>query len=643
MTVAGVRAIRFFNGIGPKVLSNCALRKFPTDAASSRDAPSLAEKSMDDTNRTSERADIREYLRPLLRRWWLILGIAAAVAAVTYFHFSSKPPRYTASTNMLIQAASLNSVITGQFNYGGDPERNANNQAALVQSEAVAERVAKKLGYRGDPRALLGAVSVNPVEKTDFIQVSATAASSQLAANLANEFARAFRFIHAAEAKAEAARTAEATRKQMEKLPPDSREYDLLASKVERLQVLQDLPAANVRLLDEAVPPAADQGPDPVRNAIFGFVVALLLAGGAAYALESLDRRIRRSSDVEPLYGTPVLTELPHARETSASVDGRLSLPRPLTEGFRALRTNLQLKSSLEPRLGGEELRSILVASAIAGEGKSTVVRNLAIAYREAGVDVVVVDADLRKPTLSRMMVEDPTPGLLEVLTGAVSLEEALRPVELHVEGLATISRVQQAMQDVQEPEPVATVAAPPAPYPHSPVRQQSALRRLIGGAHHASPAASVSSPAVASDHVANGNGHSNGNGSGGKLLLLPSGAPPADPGAVLASKRFRVLLGELADRHDIVLIDSSPLLPVSDALAVLSIVDGVVLTSRVGVTTRGAARHVTQTIRRVPGVDILGVVANDVKLSEGQHYGYYGHYGHYGDYGSTGKSSRGG
>jgi Mrp family chromosome partitioning ATPase len=214
------------------------------------------------------------------------------------------------------------------------------------------------------------------------------------------------------------------------------------------------------------------------------------------------------------------------------------------------------------------------------------------------------------------------------------------------VEGLATISRVQQAMQNVQEPEPVATTAAPPAPYPHSAGRQQSALRRLISGGHPVPAAPSASGPPVAPEHAANGNGSSNGsngNGAGGNLLLLPSGAAPADPGAVLASKRFRVLLGELAERHDIVLIDSSPLLPVSDALPLLSIVDGVVLTSRVGVTTRGAARHVVQSVKRVPGADILGVVANDVKLSEGQHYGYYGHYGHYGDYGSAGKSSRGG
>lgn len=601
---------------------------------------------MDDTNRISERADIREYLRPLLRRWWLILGIAAAVAAVTYFHFAGKPPRYTASTNMLIQAASLNSLITGQFSPGGDPERNANNQAALVQSEAVAERVAKKLGFRGDPRALLGAVSVTPVEKTDFIQVSATTASSQLAADLANEFARAFRAVNAREARDEAARTAEATLKQMEKLPKDSRQYEQLASKVERLQVLQDLPAANVRLLDAAVPPAANEGPDPVRNAIFGFVVALLLGGGAAYALESLDRRIRRSSEVEPLYDASVLAELPHVRETTASVDGRLSLPRPLTESFRGLRTNLQLKSTLEPRLGGEEVRSILVASAIAGEGKSTIVRNLAIAYREAGVDVVIVDADLRKPTLSRAAVEDPVPGVLEVLTGAVSLEEALRPVELHVEGLATISRVQQAMQNVQGPEPVAATAMPAPPQAHQAVRPHAgALRRLIGGGNPVPATPLVADPPVAGQHVANGNGNSNGNGAGGRLLLLPSGAAPADPGAVLASKRFRALLSELASRHDIVLIDSSPLLPVSDALPVLSVVDGVVLTSRVGVTTRSAARQVVKAIRRVPGAEILGVVANDVKPSEGRgHYGYgYGHYGHYGDYGGASKSSRGG
>jgi Mrp family chromosome partitioning ATPase/capsular polysaccharide biosynthesis protein len=605
----------------------------------------LAEKSMDtQTNGTSERADIREYLRPLLRRWWLILGIAAAVTAITYLHFDSKPPRYTAATNLLIQSAGLNDVITGLPSFSGDPERVANNQAALVQSEAVAERVARRLDFRGDPRALLGAVSVTPIEKTDFIQVSATASNAQVAASIANEFARAYKAIHAEEARKEAARTAAATQRQLDRLPPDSRERELLASKLERLQVLKDLPSSNIRQLDPAVPPAASQGPDPVRNAIFGFVVALLLAGGAAYALESLDRRVRRAKDIEPLYDCPVLTELPHAREPTSSIDGKLALPRALTEGFRGLRTSLHLKSSLEPRLGGEELRTILVASAIAGEGKSTIVRNLAIAYREAGVNVVVVDADLRKPTLSRMIVEDTVPGLLEVLTGSVSLDDALRPVDLHVEGLATISRVQQAMHDIQRPEPVAAVTTvAPAPGETRPAAG-GALRRLIGAgaAHPDIPAPSASAAPAVHKPASNGNGNGNGNGAG-RLALLTSGSAPADPGAVLASRRFQVLLHELAERHDVVLIDSSPLLPVSDALPLLSVVDGVVLTSRVGVTTRGAARHVVKTIRRVPGSHILGVVANDVKSSEGSTYGYGYGYGHYGGYGSTGKSSSGG
>jgi Mrp family chromosome partitioning ATPase/capsular polysaccharide biosynthesis protein len=605
----------------------------------------LAEKSMDtQTNGTSERADIREYLRPLLRRWWLVAGIAIAVAAISYLHFNSTPPRYTASTNLLIQSASVNSVITGQLNFGGDPERMANNQATLVQSEAVAERVAKAMGFRGDPRALLGAVSVTPIDKTDFIQISATTGNAQVAASIANEFAQAYKAVNAAEAKNEADRALKAARGQMAEMSPDTRQYAQLADKVERLEVLRDLPSANVRQLDPAVPPAASQGPDPVRNAIFGFVVALLLGAGAAYALESLDRRIRRSTDIEPLYDCPVLTELPHAREPVSSIDGKLALPHSLTEGFRGLRTALQLKSSLEPRLGGEELRTILVASAIAGEGKSTVVRNLAIAYREAGVNVAVVDADLRKPSLSRMMVEDADPGLLEVLTGAVELDEAIRHVDLHVEGLATISRVQQAMQDIQRPGPVPAAAAPvPAATEASPA-PGGALRRLIGAAgdpHRAAPRP-VSAPPVAAP-ATNGNGNGNGNGAG-RLSLLTTGSAPADPGAVLASRRFQMLLNELAQRYDVVLIDSSPLLPVSDALPLLSVVDGVVLTSRVGVTTRGAARQVVKAIRRVPGSHILGVVANDVRASEGRSaYGYGYGYGHYGGYGSASKSDRGG
>jgi Mrp family chromosome partitioning ATPase/capsular polysaccharide biosynthesis protein len=610
-------------------------------------AASLAEKSMEThTNRTSERADVREYLRPLLRRWWLVAGIAIAVAAISYVHFNGKPPRYTASTNLLIQSASLNSVITGT-NVGGDPERTANNQATLVQSEAVAEQVAKQMGFRGDPRALLGAVSVTPIDKTDFIQITATAGNARVAASIANEFAKAYKTINAAEAKREADTAVRAAREQMKKLTPNTRQYEQLADKIERLEVLRGLPSANVRQLDPAVPPAASEGPDPVRNAIFGFVVALLLGAGAAYALESLDRRIRRSTDIEPLYDCPALTELPHTREPVSSIDGKLALPRSLTEGFRGLRTSLQLKSSLEPRLGGEELRTILVASAIAGEGKSTIVRNLAIAYREAGVNVAVVDADLRKPTLSRMMVEDTVPGLLEVLTGAVELDEAIRQVDLHVEGLATISRVQQAMQDIQRPDPVPVAAAPaPAATEARPV-PGGALRRLMGAAGH--PHAAPSRPpsvAPAAMPARNGNGHGNGNGNGngaGTLSLLTTGAAPADPGAVLASRRFQVLLNELAERHDVVLIDSSPLLPVSDALPLLSVVDGVVLTSRVGVTTRGAARQVVQTIRRVPGSHILGVVANDVRLSEGRRaYGYGYGYRHYGGYGSTSKSDRG-
>lgn len=596
---------------------------------------------METTNRTSERADIREYLRPLLRRWWLILGIAIAVAAVTYQHFSGQPPRYTAGTRLMIQPSALNSVFTGQITLSGDPDRVANNQATLIQSNAVARQVAKDLGFQGDPRVLLGAVSVRPMPETDFLQVLATTGDPVLAARIANGFARAFKKVHAKSARQEATAAIAAAQRQMDELDPTSRDYEALKSKIDRLSVLRDLPSANVRQLDPAVPPSASAGADPQRNAIFAFVVALLLASGAAYALESLDRRIRRSDDIEPLYGAPVLAELPHARETTESIAGRLAVPRQLVEGFRSLRMNIQLKAVIGSRFGEGSLRTLLVVSAIPGEGKTTVVRNLATAYCESGLKVAVVDADLRKPSLSSSMVEDLAPGVMEVLTGAATIDEALRHVEVHAEGLATITRLREA--SAHQPAAPAFAQVPATPLAAEPA--VAGRRRLFGGtrAPQSRPPA-LTAPAAEQAHPngvhtnGTGNGSHNGNGQGGgRLSLLTSGAGAADPGAVLASQQFRALLGELAARHDIVIIDTSPLLPVSDALPLLSIVDGVVVTSRVGVTTRNAARHVAERIRRVPGADVLGAIANDVKSSESQgNYGY--HYGsHYGShYGTT-------
>jgi Mrp family chromosome partitioning ATPase len=88
----------------------------------------------------------------------------------------------------------------------------------------------------------------------------------------------------------------------------------------------------------------------------------------------------------------------------------------------------------------------------------------------------------------------------------------------------------------------------------------------------------------------------------------------------------MRRVLDELRKTHDVVLIDSSPLLPVSDALPLLPEVEGVLVTTRLGLTTKSAARQLCDVIGRVHGTNLLGVVANDVRASEGlARYGPYG------------------
>jgi len=105
-----------------------------------------------------------------------------------------------------------------------------------------------------------------------------------------------------------------------------------------------------------------------------------------------------------------------------------------------------------------------------------------------------------------------------------------------------------------------------------------------------------------------------NGNGAAvAGLMLVPSGSPASDPPTLLGSNEFKVLLRELKATFDVVLIDTTPLLEVSDAIPVIAEADSTLIVSRVGKTTEGSAVAVADLMRRISGPPIAGVVANDV------------------------------
>jgi capsular exopolysaccharide synthesis family protein len=228
-------------------------------------------------------------------------------------------------------------------------------------------------------------------------------------------------------------------------------------------------------------------------------------------------------------------------KKHSSSIDHPLGLisanPKSgVAEAYRSLRTNIQFYNL------GERMRRLLVTSSGPNEGKSTTSANLAITFAQAGNQVILLDADLRRPFLHRVFQVSNLVGLTNVMVGEATLEEAIRSTE--VPGLS----------------------------------------------------------------------------------LLTSGPIPPNPAEMLGSTRMRELLDQLADLADVVIIDSPPVIAVTDASVLAPLVDGVILVAGAGLVNRDMAQRAKAQLEAVRA-KVLGVVLNGVEV-EGSGYYYYYYYG---------------
>jgi non-specific protein-tyrosine kinase len=187
----------------------------------------------------------------------------------------------------------------------------------------------------------------------------------------------------------------------------------LFRQRIDQLQVDAALSAGNAQLLRPASAPSKPIKPTPLRTTTLAALVGLLLGLGAAFLIDRLDDSVGSEEDLARLgKDVPVLAVVPNA----ASRDNRpIAISAPLTlavEPYRNLRTNVQF-------LGLERtVRSIQVTSTRPGEGKSTTAANLAVVLAQSGANVVLVDADLRKPGLHRLFAIDGSNGLANNLAG---------------------------------------------------------------------------------------------------------------------------------------------------------------------------------------------------------------------------------
>lgn len=362
----------------------------------------------------------------IVRRNLLLLAICLiTVPAVALGYSLLQAKEYTASASLLFGGQSLEAKLFG-FESNEDPQREAATNIKLVSSDEVAVRTAKALDVPGLTAAdVQNAVSVTPEGESKLIAIEATDTDPELATKIANEYARQYIAFSRDEATAKIEATKAPIEAQLEEIPAADRggtSASVLEQKIRQLDALRAIQSGNAELAQPAVEPTSPSSPRTTRNVALGILLGLLLGAGLALAREQFDRRLRDVEEVEELLRLPVLGTIPRSRAILDRGAGAELTPTGAEgEAFRMLRASLHYFNV------DRTVKSILVTSAAARDGKTTVAWNLAQSEGRAGTKVLYIEADLRRPTLAAALGIGDHDGLSLVLAGISEPKGAIR------------------------------------------------------------------------------------------------------------------------------------------------------------------------------------------------------------------------
>jgi capsular exopolysaccharide synthesis family protein len=291
-----------------------------------------------------------------------------------------------------------------------------------------------------------------------------------------------------------------------------------------------------VQITDAAEPGKAPVKPNKPVNIVLGLIFGLIMGVGLAFFIEYLDTSVKTIDDVERTFQAPVLGVIPQnigylLEEGSESKHA---------EAYRVLRTNLLFSRQ------DEKLNTIVVVSAGAGEGKSTTTLNLSTVFAQAGNRVLIVDSDLRRPTLHKLFKVANNLGLTNYLL------------------------------------------------------KQNTIAEI-----------------VQTTNVPN-------------LDFMASGKLPNSSMGILGSAQMKEMIAELRQRYDFIFFDSPPILGVSDASILASEVDLVIQVIQYRRYPQPMTIRAKQMIEKVGG-NFVGIVLNNINMSQDEGYYYYS--GYYHDY----------
>lgn len=435
--------------------------------------------------------ELSEYLTVLRKHWMAIALVGLLGGGAAYAWSSSLPPTYRATSSVWVTVQHGDSV--GERVQGVTyADNRIESYGQLATKPYVLDPVIEELGLGVSPRALARTLTVSRPVNTQILEVTAVSGSPEQAAEVANAVVEA------------------------------------LAQAVSDVEgdAAGESPSVQLTVVATAEPPAFAAGPNTRLHAATGLAAALALGVVLALARTMLDTRIRSARDARAVTAAAVLSTVRHDRRTKrAPLVMRDEPLGDLAEAYRRLRTNLRFLNLAGPS------RSIMVTSSVPTEGKSTTAINLAIAMAEGSSRILLVDADLRKPSVARYLGVEGAVGLTTVLIGEATIDDVIQPW-------------------------------------------------------------------------------------GDSFDVLPAGQVPPNPSELLDSEEMENLLRTLADRYDVVILDSAPLVPVTDSAALSRLVDGALVVVGCQVVHRHQLQEALASLAAVDG-RVLGLVLNQVARRE--------------------------
>lgn len=535
--------------------------------------------------------DMARYLKVLWKWAWLIVACGVLGAGVSYMATRSMPKVFRSSAIVLVGEDTMNAKVNQEDQ--AISARLALTYAALARRQPVLEATLKNLHLRYDWRTLQANVLVVRPDLSNLMEIRVTDNDANTAAAIANEVARQLvlesptdentqdlnkrrdfiqrqldamqtqikggeEFLRIKTAAIDSEQSARAILNLRDEIQTE--ELKLAGWRQTYAQLLAQKPVRlpnTLSLIEPAVPAILPLSPNMTANVALGGLAGVLLSSLAVLVIAYFfSNRIISLADVGQLVGlTPLgpITDMGRLRTLKDALVALKAPDSPIAEGFRRVRTNVQFG------VGNSEPINILVTSPGLHEGKSTISANLAVSFAQAGKRTLLIDADIRHPSLHLIF------------------------------GIAN-----RGLTDVFWGEPSETPAKQHAPFEHDMVDQ---LTRRIRA---------FTTPAEVPG-----------------LRLLPVGElPVGSPAELLGSSEMQQLLMAVRREFDVIVIDSPPVLPVADTAILAAMGLSVLLVVEAGRTSGQALRQANEILDRAQA-QILGVVLNKAPRSPTPYYDF--------------------